>query len=121
MGAGGFYRGVAAALRAGYLARPRDGLASLFQPERGEPSAMSNSPHLLVEKRDGVMILTMNRPEKRNALSPEMLVRLARAWYEYRDTDELRVAITPCIGRTRTFCCIQWGVLGGAGVHAQIW
>jgi len=51
------------------------------------------SPHLLVEKRDGVMILTMNRPEARNALSPEMIVRLAQAWYEYRDTDALRVAI----------------------------
>jgi enoyl-CoA hydratase len=64
---------------------------------------MSNSPHLLVEKRDGVMILTMNRPEKRNALSPEMLVRLARAWYEYRDTDELRVAILTGAGE-EDFC-----------------
>jgi len=35
----------------------------------------------------------MNRPEARNALSPEMLVRLARAWHEFRDTNDLRVAI----------------------------
>ena len=39
------------------------------------------------------MILTLNRPAARNSLSPEMLVRLAQAWYEYRDTDDLRVAI----------------------------
>ena len=51
------------------------------------------APHLLVERRDGVMTLIMNRPEARNALSPEMLVRLAQAWYELRDSDELRVAI----------------------------
>ena len=51
------------------------------------------APHLLVERRDGVMILTMNRPEARNSLSPEMLLRLADAWYEYRDSKDLRVAI----------------------------
>jgi enoyl-CoA hydratase len=64
---------------------------------------MSDTPHLLVEKRDDVMILTMNRPETRNALSPEMLVRLARAWYEYRDTDALRVAILTGAG-DEDFC-----------------
>lgn len=41
---------------------------------------MAGSSHLLVERRDdGVLVLTMNRPEKRNALSPEMLVRMAAA------------------------------------------
>jgi enoyl-CoA hydratase len=64
---------------------------------------MPTAPHLLVEKRDGVMILTMNRPEARNALSPEMLVRLARAWYEYRDSDDLRVAILTGTG-DEDFC-----------------
>ena len=51
------------------------------------------APHLLVERRDEVMILTMNRPEARNSLSPEMLLRLADAWYEDRDSKDLRVAI----------------------------
>lgn len=49
--------------------------------------------HLLTEARDGVLTLTLNRPEAGNALSPEMLVRLAQAWYAFRDTDDLRVAI----------------------------
>lgn len=53
----------------------------------------STESHLLVEKRDGVMILTMNRPEAKNSLSPQMLVKLAAAWHEYRDTAELRCAI----------------------------
>ena len=39
---------------------------------------MSEEAHLLVERRpDGVMILTMNRPGARNALSPQMLVLMA--------------------------------------------
>lgn len=54
---------------------------------------MPDDPHLLIDRRDGVMTLTMNRPAAHNALSPQMLVRLAQAWYEFRDTAELRVAI----------------------------
>jgi enoyl-CoA hydratase len=49
--------------------------------------------HLQIERSDGVMTLTMNRPDARNALSPQMLVEMAEAWYEFRDTRELRVAI----------------------------
>lgn len=49
--------------------------------------------HLRVDKRDGVMTLVLNRPEARNSLSPQMLVRLAEAWYEFRDSKDLRVAI----------------------------
>ncbi len=33
-------------------------------------------PHLLYEKRAGIAYLTLNRPDKRNALSPEMMVQL---------------------------------------------
>lgn len=62
------------------------------------------SPHLLVERRDdGVLIVTMNRPEKRNALSPEMLVRMAEAWRGFRDDPALRVAILTGAGDT-DFC-----------------
>ena len=53
----------------------------------------TEASHLLVEKRDGIMTLIMNRPAARNALSPQMLVRLARAWHEFREEPDLRVAI----------------------------
>jgi len=66
----------------------------------GTPDA---PPHLLVERADGVLTLTMNRPAARNALSPEMLVRLATAWREFRDTADLRVAILTGAGDT-DFC-----------------
>lgn len=67
------------------------------------PEAAPSDPHLLVEKRDGVMTLVMNRPEARNALSPQMLVQLCAAWHEFRDTNDLRVAILTGTGET-DFC-----------------
>ena len=63
----------------------------------------AEASHLLVEKADGVMTLTMNRQEARNALSPQMLVKMAEAWYEFRDTPELRVAILTGAG-DEDFC-----------------
>lgn len=60
-------------------------------------------PHLLYEKRDQVAILSFNRPERRNALSPETMVRLADAWKDFRDDDDLRVAILTGAG-DRAFC-----------------
>ncbi|HEX5365104.1 MAG TPA: enoyl-CoA hydratase-related protein [Acidimicrobiales bacterium] len=60
-------------------------------------------PHLLVEIEDGVAVLTMNRPEKRNALSPEMVVRMASAWHAVRDDPAIRVAVLTGTG-DRAFC-----------------
>lgn len=60
-------------------------------------------PHLLLDVRDGVAVLTMNRPEKRNALSPEMLVRLAEAWRQVRDDAAIRVAVLTGAGE-KAFC-----------------
>ncbi len=60
--------------------------------------------HLLVDRRpDGVMILTMNRPQARNALSPQMLLKLCDAWHEFADTKALRVAILTGAG-DEDFC-----------------
>ena len=52
-----------------------------------------DAPHLLVEKREGVACLTLNRPEKRNAFSPEMLVRLCDAWADIDQDPEVRVVL----------------------------
>jgi enoyl-CoA hydratase len=51
------------------------------------------APHLLYEKRNGVAYLTFNRPEVRNAWSPELMCRLADAWKDFGEDDSLRVAI----------------------------
>lgn len=60
-------------------------------------------PDLLYEKRDGIAILTLNRPERRNAFSPELMVQLAEAWVDFRDDDSLRVAILTGTGNV-AFC-----------------
>jgi enoyl-CoA hydratase len=54
---------------------------------------LSQSPHLLVEREGHIVTVTMNRPEARNALGAEMLVRLADAWDMIDGDDEVRVAI----------------------------
>jgi enoyl-CoA hydratase len=48
---------------------------------------------VLFEKIDGVAYVTLNRPEKRNALSPEMVVRLAALWPEIAEDPETRVVL----------------------------
>lgn len=53
---------------------------------------MSDTP-VLFEVGDGVAEITLNRPEKMNALTPEMLVRLDRAWAQVQDDPAVRVVI----------------------------
>ena len=50
------------------------------------------------EKRDGIARLTLNRPDKRNAMDPEAMVRLADAWKDFAADDEMRVAIVTGAG-----------------------
>ncbi|WP_216917940.1 crotonase/enoyl-CoA hydratase family protein [Nocardia sp. NBC_01377] len=59
-------------------------------------------PHCLVEKRDHVLIVTLNRPEARNALSGEMLAIMRDAWDQVDDDPDIRVAILT--GAGGAFC-----------------
>ncbi len=52
-----------------------------------------DTSHLLFERQGPIAILTMNRPESRNAFGAEMLVRFADAWVEIDGNPEIRVAI----------------------------
>jgi enoyl-CoA hydratase len=52
-----------------------------------------SDPALLVERDGHVLTLTLNRPDKRNAFNPEVLVRLCDAWDLLDSDPELRVAI----------------------------
>lgn len=49
--------------------------------------------HLVYEKRDGIAYVTLNRPDKLNSFSPEMVVRLARLWPEIAADNEIRVVL----------------------------
>ena len=52
---------------------------------------------------DHIATITINRPERRNALDAEHYAALSRAWQRVRDDDEVRVAIVTGAG-DRAFC-----------------
>lgn len=57
---------------------------------------------LLKEMRGHVMVLTLNRPEKKNAFDPELLCNLADAFAQARDDDGVRAVVVT--GAGDTFC-----------------
>ena len=48
---------------------------------------------ILFEKRDGLAYVTLNRPEKRNALTPEMVIRLAGFWEDVAADESIRAVL----------------------------
>ena len=54
------------------------------------------------ERHGQVMVIRMNRPERLNALGQELRQSLAAAWCEFRDSDQLEVAVFT--GSGRAFC-----------------
>ncbi|HEY1636590.1 MAG TPA: crotonase/enoyl-CoA hydratase family protein, partial [Acidimicrobiales bacterium] len=63
---------------------------------------MAGTEHLTVERDGSTVIVTMNRPEARNAFSLPMLVGMADAWAEIDGDDDVRCAILT--GAGGTFC-----------------
>ena len=59
-------------------------------------------PAVIVEKDGHVLTVTLNRPEKRNAVNCEVMCRLYDAWVQLDAEDELRAGILT--GRGDTFC-----------------
>lgn len=56
-----------------------------------------------LEIRDSIAVITLNRPERLNAMDAEMAVRLIDVFEHVRAADELRVAILTGAG-TKAFC-----------------
>lgn len=54
------------------------------------------------EIRGHIAVVTLNRPDARNAINPEVAVRLANAWQEVKDNDQIRVAVVT--GTGSAFC-----------------
>jgi len=59
-------------------------------------------PAVLVEKDGAILTVTLNRPEKKNAVNCEAMCRLYDAWLQLDADDDLRVAILT--GKGDTFC-----------------
>jgi enoyl-CoA hydratase len=63
---------------------------------------MAAPEHLIAEREGHTLILRMNRPEAKNAFSPNMLARMAEAWDLIDADDDIRCAILT--GSSEVFC-----------------
>jgi len=64
---------------------------------------MAEDLDLLCEKRDGVATLTLNRPQRKNAMTPRMVCLLADAWLDLERDDSVRAVILTAQGQ-EAFC-----------------
>lgn len=71
---------------------------------------MSEAPHLLTKEDGAILIATLNRPEKLNALSAQTMSLFERALHHFRDTPSLKVMLIRATGRY--FCA-------GADLHGS--
>lgn len=81
---------------------------------------MESTEHLTFERHGMTAVVTMNRPEAKNALSLPMLVGMADAWVEIDTNDDIRCAILT--GAGGTFCSgMDLKAVGGseAGEYRQ--
>ena len=62
----------------------------------------SGQPHLLTERRGHVLVVTMNRPRVRNALSGPMMALMREAWDQVDADPDIRVCILT--GAGGAFC-----------------
>src|SRR5262249_25663283 len=65
----------------------------------------ATAPALITESRGGVVRLTLNRPDRRNALSWELLEALEAAQEQVADDNSARVVVVS--GNGRAFCSGQ--------------
>jgi enoyl-CoA hydratase len=67
-----------------------------------DPVGAPDQPHALVELRGHVLIVTMNRPQARNALSGQMLAIMQQAWDQVDNDPRVRVCVLT--GAGGAFC-----------------
>ena len=60
-------------------------------------------PKVLYEKRDRIAYVTINRPEARNAIDPDVHEAMIETWADFRDDDSVDVAILTGAG-DEAFC-----------------
>jgi len=57
---------------------------------------------VLYERREHVVVITLNRPEALNAITPELTRELGEAWQRFESDEDALVAILT--GNGRAFC-----------------
>lgn len=77
---------------------------------------MSEAPHLLTEEDGAILIATLNRPEKLNALTGETMALFEAALHRFRDTPALKVMLVRAAGR---YFCSGADMRGGDRAPAR--
>ena len=77
---------------------------------------MSENPHLLTEEDGAILIATLNRPDKLNALTGETMSLFEAALHRFRDTPELKVMLVRATGR---YFCSGADMRGGDRTPAR--
>lgn len=80
-----------------------------------------SEPHLLVERDGHVVTVTMNRSERKNAFSTEMLVRAFDAWKMIDEDPDVRVAILTGAGGDFCSGADLKEMAGGYGNQTSEW
>lgn len=76
----------------------------------------AEAPHLLVEQDGAILITTLNRPDKLNALSAQTMQLFEQALLRFRDTPELKVLLIRSTGR---YFCSGADLRGSPDVRPQ--
>lgn len=74
-----------------------------------------STKNCIVEQEGNVLVVTLNRPEAKNAFSPEMLLGMYKAWRLLDERDDLYCAILTANGDT--FCAGMDLKAGADGEH----
>ena len=77
-------------------------MTSTSAPAQADPADGTEPPHALIERRGHVLIVTMNRPQVRNALSGPMMALLREAWDQVDSDPGIRVCVLT--GAGGAFC-----------------
>ena len=54
---------------------------------------MSQKQYIKIEKKEGIFLIGLNRPEERNAINTEMILQLSDALTQYEDDSNSRCAV----------------------------
>src|SRR5947208_13870910 len=76
---------------------------AMVQPDPGRRERFRmGEPHALVEQDGHTLVVTMNRPEARNAISGEMMAIMVEAWDRVDSDDSIRSCVLT--GAGGAFC-----------------
>ncbi len=79
-----------------------------------------STENCLVQQQDRILVVTLNRPERKNALSPSMLLGMYRAWRRLDEDDGLLCVVLT--GAGDTFCAgmdLKQGTTRAEGAASQ--